>query len=140
MNDRRRLLMLLGPGARCIAFPSLAQRPLRQPRVALSVFGRAQGPTHAPLESFRQGMGEFGYTEGRNITFADPVAAGFVDKIIRGARADGLPIEQSTRIERVTNLETAQALGVTIPQTLLRADEIIQSRASACRPGAAPPG
>jgi putative ABC transport system substrate-binding protein len=64
---------------------------------------------------------------GVNLPALHGRAAAYVDKILKGARPADIPVEQPTTFDFIVNLKTAQALGLTIPQSLLvQATEIIQ--------------
>jgi putative tryptophan/tyrosine transport system substrate-binding protein len=82
-------------------------------------------PTIAGETGFAQQGGFMNY--GPDIVDAWRNSAAYVDKILKGARPGDLPMEQAARFELVINLKTAEALGLTIPPSLLAlADEVVE--------------
>ena len=78
-----------------------------------------------PLLDFVDAGGLMAYAANEGVLFRR--AAEYVDKILKGARPEDLPIEQPTQYQLVVNLNAAKALGLTIPESvLIRADEVIR--------------
>jgi putative tryptophan/tyrosine transport system substrate-binding protein len=74
---------------------------------------------------FVEGRGLMAYSP--SVTEMSRRAATYVDKVLKGTTPADLPVERPTKSELVINLQTAKALGLTIPPSLLfQANEVIQ--------------
>jgi putative tryptophan/tyrosine transport system substrate-binding protein len=94
-------------------------------RGIVELAARHRLPAMYDIRLFVDGGGLVSY--GPSIAHSCRHAASCVEKILRGARAADLPVEQPTRFELVINLGTVRTLGLTIPKSLLpRADEVTQ--------------
>jgi putative ABC transport system substrate-binding protein len=81
-----------------------------------------------PLAWHRKALAEQGalFSYGPNFTAVGQDIAGYVDRILKGAKPADLPVQQVARLELVINARTARTLGLTIPPSVLsRADQII---------------
>jgi putative ABC transport system substrate-binding protein len=82
-------------------------------------------PTISVFTLFAQSGGLMAY--GPDLTQMYRRAVIYVDKILKGAKVEDLPIERPSKINFVVNLKTAKALGLVMPRVvLLRADEVIE--------------
>ena len=82
-----------------------------------------------PLTSHRKALVEQGalFSYGPNFVAVGQDIAGYVDRILKGAKPADLPVQQVAHLELVINLKTAKALGLTIPPSVLgRADQVIE--------------
>jgi putative ABC transport system substrate-binding protein len=91
--------------------------------VALSA--RLRLPALYPLAFYAKADGLISY--GIDLLNQFQQAAGYVDRILRGAKPADLPVQYPTKFQLVVNLKTAKAIGLPIPESfLLRADEVIE--------------
>ena len=95
----------------------------RVPIIAFAI--RRRLPTISAFREFAEAGGLMAY--GPEVPDVLRRAVGLIDKILRGAKPADLPVQQPTKFELVINLNTAKALGLDVPTTLLaRADEVIE--------------
>jgi putative tryptophan/tyrosine transport system substrate-binding protein len=95
-------------------------------RIRINTFALiARLPTMYPFRENVEAGGLMSY--GPNMPDLFRRAAGYVDRILRGAKPADLPVEQPIKFDLIINLTTAKALGITIPESfLVRADEVIE--------------
>ena len=112
-----------GPGGSLVAIPNPIIIRQRKDIVTRAVQRRL--PVISAFRIFATDGGLMSY--GPDLGNQYRLAAGYIDRILRGTRPTELPIQQPTKYELVINLKTAKALGLTVPQSLLAtADELIE--------------
>ena len=93
--------------------------------IIITTAARLRVPTIYPFSFFAQSGGLLSY--GFDVPDLYVRAAGYVDRILRGAKVTDLPAQRPTKFELFVNLKTAKALGLNISESfLLRADEVIE--------------
>jgi putative tryptophan/tyrosine transport system substrate-binding protein len=98
----------------------LAQRDL-----ILALAAQHKLPAVYSFRGFVDAGGLISY--GADIVDQSRLAAGYVDRILKGEKPADLPVQAPTKYELAINLKTAKALGLTVPPTLLaRADKVIE--------------
>ena len=91
----------------------------------VSLANRDRLPAIYPFRTFAAAGGLLSY--GIDLPDLFRGAATYVDRILRGAKSQELPVQLPTKFEMIVNLKTAKAIGLNIPQSLvIAADEVIE--------------
>jgi ABC-type uncharacterized transport system substrate-binding protein len=91
----------------------------------LSLVEKHRRPAIYWLHIYPEGGGLMSY--GADLFEVQRQSASYVNRLLRGARAADLPVEEPTKFSLVVNIKTARALGLTIPPSVLaRADQVIE--------------
>jgi putative tryptophan/tyrosine transport system substrate-binding protein len=111
------------PGGGVVVMPGSFIITHRAPIISAAT--RNKIPAVYPFSYYARDGGLLSY--GPDVVDLYRRAAGYVDRILRGAKPGDLPVQFPTKYEMVVNLKTAKALGLAVPQSiLLRADEVIE--------------
>jgi putative tryptophan/tyrosine transport system substrate-binding protein len=123
-HDVDRVFAALPIGANALLIDNSATNALARRRIC-TLAGERGMPAVSTERAFADAGCLMSYGEDQLDMFRR--AAGYVDRILKGAKPADLPVEQPTRFRLVLNLKTAKAIGLDIPPTLLaRADEVIE--------------
>jgi putative ABC transport system substrate-binding protein len=116
-------MLARNPGGGIIVLPDPFTVTNRKPLIAAAALH--QLPAVYPFRFFASDGGLISYSVDIPEQFR--LAAGYVDRILKGEKPTDLPVQQPAKFELVINLKTAQALGLSIPTTLVAtADEAIE--------------
>jgi len=111
------------PGGGLLVMPDIFNIVNGESIIALAA--RSGVPAIYPIPFYAESGGLIAY--GADFTERFRQAAGYVDRILKGANPGDLPIQRPTKFELVINLKTAKALGLSVPQSmLLLADAVIE--------------
>jgi putative ABC transport system substrate-binding protein len=111
------------PGGGLLVMPDVFNDANRELIIALAA--RLGVPAIYPRPVFAESGGLIAY--GADLTEQFRQAAGYIDRILKGANPGDLPIQQPTKFDLAINVKTAKALGLNIPQSmLLLANEVIE--------------
>jgi putative tryptophan/tyrosine transport system substrate-binding protein len=110
-------------GGGLIVMPDVFNDANREPIIALA--DRYSVPTIYYNRFFSEPGGLISYGDVRSEQFR--LAAGYIDRVLKGEKPADLPVQATTKFELIINLKTAKALGLTVPDKLLSlADEVIE--------------
>jgi putative tryptophan/tyrosine transport system substrate-binding protein len=124
-EDIERTFEKLGEDPATAAIPLPDGYLLRQRSLIVNLAARYHVPTIYPFAPFATAGGLMSY--GNDLAEQGRQAAGYVDRILRGTNPGDLPVQLPTKYEFVINMKAANALGITIPPTLLAsADNVIE--------------
>jgi len=111
------------PGGGLLVMPDVFNDTNR--KLIITLAARSGVPAIYPRPVFAESGGLIAY--GADLAEQFRQAAGYIDRILKGAKPADLPIQTPTKFELIINLKTAKALGLTVPPLMLsRADEVIE--------------
>jgi putative ABC transport system substrate-binding protein len=123
-DDTNQVFTALAPGTNGLLVENSVINLLAQERIC-ALAARRGLPAVGTFREFANAGCLMSYGEDLPDTYRR--AAGYVDKILRGANPADLPVQQATTFKLTVNLKNAKALGITIPPSIMvRADEVIE--------------